>query len=143
MQGKTWDRLLTNYCLCCQSCKKKIAKLLFFALKIVGQFCHFVELITYPIDLHVFSHHFDWSDPIKWPSKQKKRFGKVFQWLILSWVWCRPIYWVIKRGFVCTVCAQVIQSWGKGFHRGPSLGHCCLIYSLMTWIMWSRTCLWD
>ena len=23
---------------------------------------------------------------------------------------------------VCTVCAQVIQSWGRGFHSGPSSG---------------------
>ena len=41
------------------------------------------------------------------------------------------------------MCAQVIQSWGWDFHRGPSSSHCCLIYSLMTWIMLSRTCLWD
>ena len=59
------------------------------------------------------------------------------------WVWWHPIYWVVNRGFVCTVCAQVIQSRGRDFHRGPSSGYCCLIYSLMTWIMRSRTCLWD
>ena len=59
------------------------------------------------------------------------------------WVWCHPIYWVVNGGFVCTVCAQVIQSWGRGFHRGPSSGHRCLIYSLMTWITRFRTFLWD
>ena len=59
------------------------------------------------------------------------------------WVWYHPIYWVVNRGFVCTVCAQVIQSWGRGFRRGPSSGHRCLIYSLMTWITRFRTFLWD
>ena len=41
------------------------------------------------------------------------------------WVWCHPFYWVVNRGFVCMVCAQVSQSWGRGFHRGRSSGHCC------------------
>ena len=81
----------------------------------------------------MFSHHFNWSDAIKWASKKKKRFGKFFQWLILSWVWYHPIYWIVNRRFVCTVCAQVIQSWGRGFQRGPSSGHCCLLYSLMNY----------
>ena len=57
--------------------------------------------------------------------------------LNLPWVWCHLMYWVVNRGFVCMVCAQ------RGFHRGPSSDHCCLIYLLMTWITWSRTCLWD
>ena len=41
------------------------------------------------------------------------------------WVWCHSIYWVVNRGFVCTVCAQlVIQSLGRRWINRTSCLSC-------------------
>ena len=41
------------------------------------------------------------------------------------WVWCHSIYWVVNRGFVCTVCAQlVIQSLGRRWINRTSCLNC-------------------
>ena len=60
-----------------------------------------------------------------WPLIYQRQDWKHMVSLNSPWVWCHPIFWVVNRGFVCTVCPQVSQSWGRGFHRGPSSGHCC------------------
>lgn len=74
------------------------------------------------------------SQPWPWPLIYQRLLtllNTIFCWqswkptvsLNLPRVWCHPIYWVVNRGFVCSVCSQVIQSWGRGFHRGPSINN--------------------